>query len=143
MITLSDMSSQESSRPFRYLVTGGVAWVVDVLVFTICLTGLGVVLAQLCARLTGAAVAFIGHKVFVFGERRASRSIVLRQAVGYAALWVFSYAISTFALILLIEQAGVPALLSKALVELGVVTINYFVMKLLIFKSTSKRCQEP
>ena len=56
-------------RIFRYLLTGGVAWLVDVAVFTLCLTSVGIVWAQVLARSSGAAIGLVGHTFVVFRER--------------------------------------------------------------------------
>lgn len=117
----------------RYLMTGGVAWLADLAVFTTTFTALGIVAAQFLARTTGAVVAFLGHKLFVFEEKDVQPATIARQGLRYAALWVWSYAVSTLALIGLIERAGLNAVAAKVIVEAGIVVMNYLVMKTLIF----------
>ena len=56
-------------RIFRYLLTGGVAWLVDVAGFTLCLTSVDMLWAQVLARASGAAIGFVGHTFVVFRER--------------------------------------------------------------------------
>jgi putative flippase GtrA len=125
----------EARRLFRYLLTGAVAWLADVVVFTASLEVLGIALAQLLARTTGAVLAFFGHKLFVFDEVDLQRSTLTRQGVRYAVLWVWSYSVSTLALIGLIDHGGMNPLVAKVLVEVGIVVMNYLVMKGLIFPS--------
>jgi len=128
-----------SARVGRYLLTGGVAWLVDLAVFTLCFPGLGIVVAQFLARTTGALVAFFGHKLFVFGEMDVHTATLARQTLRYAALWVLSYAVSTLALIGLIEHGGVNAIAAKITVEAGILVMNYSVMKAHIFQSRVSR----
>lgn len=123
-----------SARVVRYLLTGGVAWLADFAVFTVCLASVGIAMAQLFARITGAIVAFIGHKLFVFGELDYQPATLARQTMRYVALGIWSYALSTLALIGLIERAGVNAIVAKVIVETGIVVMNYLVMKALIFQ---------
>lgn len=119
---------------FRYLLTGGAAWVVDGTVFVLTLSAFGVVLAQLFARIVGAAVAFFGHKLFVFREVGVQPSTLVSQSLRYVGLWFFSYTVSTLALVGLIDHVGMNAIAAKVMVESGIVGMNYLVMKSLIFR---------
>lgn len=119
----------------RYLLIGGLAWLVDVLVFALSVSSVGVASAQLGARVCGAFVAFSGHKLFVFRQTDLQLAAVATQAVRYAALWLLSFTISALALIGLIDQAGVPALTAKVGVEIGIVALNYLVMRAFVFPS--------
>ncbi len=124
----------ESARMLRYLLSGGVAWLADLTVFAVCLGSFGIAIAQLVARISGAVVAFAGHKLFVFGEQDVKPATLIRQALGYAVLWLLSYVASTLALIGLIEYAGMQMLLAKILVEATIIIMNYLIMKALIFR---------
>jgi putative flippase GtrA len=126
-------------RTLRYLLVGGMAWVIDIAVFALCVTGVGVASAQLLARLSGAIVAFFGHKVFVFGEDSLEPATVARQALRYVSLWVLSVTISTLALIGLIDHAGVHALSAKVAVESAMVAMNYLVMRSVVFRPADAR----
>jgi putative flippase GtrA len=127
------------SRVCRYVLTGGVAWVVDFVVFVAFVTPLGIVTAQLVARVAGALVAFLGHKFFVFQETQTEAAVLGGQALRYAALWVFSYGLSTLGLILLIEYLFLPEIPAKVLVEGCVVVLNYLIMRTLIFGRVATR----
>jgi putative flippase GtrA len=115
-------------------LSGGVAWLVDLAVFTLCLGVGGIAVAQFAARTAGAIVAFIGHKVFVFRAHEYRPRVIARQSAYFAALWLFSYAASTLALIVLIDRMDWNVVVSKILVEVGVVLVNYAVMKSFIFR---------
>ena len=132
-----NLDGAEPARVTRYLLMGGVAWLVDVAVFSLCLPSLGVVLAQVSARTAGAVVAFLGHKLVVFRALDSEPATVGLQLVGYSALWVFSLGVSTLALIGLIEHVGVNAIAAKVVVEAGIVVMNYLVMKGFIFRPST------
>jgi putative flippase GtrA len=133
------MVSSELKRLLRYLVVGLLAWAVDLAVFLALIDILGVPASQLAARLTGAAVAFFGHKLLVFREPGMRAATLASQGARYAALWVLAYAVSTLALIGLIEHAAMAAVPAKVLVEAGIVVMNYVIMKTLIFQDRSAR----
>ena len=121
-------------RIFRYLLTGGVAWLVDVAVFTLCLTSVGILWAQVLARASGAAIGFVGHKFVVFRELDARPANVIPQIAGYGLLWMLSFTVSTVALVWLISRWHVEPLLAKVVVETGIVVLNYLVMHHVIFR---------
>lgn len=129
----------EKTRPLRYLLSGGVAWLVDLGVFTLCLASGGIAIAQFAARTAGAIVAFIGHKFFVFRAREYRPRILARQSLYFAMLWLFSYVSSTLALIGLIDVLRWNVVVSKIVVEVGVITVNYTVMKSYIFQRTGNK----
>jgi putative flippase GtrA len=106
---------------------------VDFALFVALVAPLGIVGAQLSARVSGALVAFLGHKFFVFQETRTHAVVVGGQALRYTALWFFSYGLSTLGLILLIEYWCLPEIPAKVLVEGFVVVLNYLIMRALIF----------
>lgn len=128
-----------AARPFRYLFSGGVAWLVDLAVFTFFLPGGGIILAQLAARTAGAVVSFIGHKVFVFHARDYHPAALARQTFHFVLLWLFSYIMSTLALIGLIDKMHWNVLAAKLLVEVFILLINYRVMKLFIFHAADNK----
>ena len=127
------------ARPLRYLLSGGIAWLVDAAVFFICLPIAGVALSQLAARTVGAAVAFVGHKLFVFRAFDYHPTALARQTLRYVVLWVVSYSVSTLALIGLIEHLHWNAVAAKVTVEAGILVMNYLVMKTVIFHRTETR----
>ena len=136
---MKQLFANESARPLRYLVTGGVAWLVDLAVFTFFLPLMGIVSAQLVARITGAIVAFIGHKLFVFRALDRSPAALATQTLGYAALWALAYVLSAGALVILIGHLNWNTIAAKFVVEVGIVLMNYTVMKSLIFLPPQNR----
>lgn len=130
------------SRPVRYLLVGGTAWLADVAIFLFFVGGVGIAAAQLFARATGAVVAFFGHKWLVFEEKDNETATLRRQALAYAGLWILAYGVGTSALIVLIDQLGLQPLVAKILVEIAIVAMNYLVMKEWIFRASAKKGKE-
>jgi putative flippase GtrA len=92
----------ESARPFRYLVTGGVGWLVDLAV-----------------------------------DR--SPTALVTQTLRYAALWALAYILSAVALVILIGHLNWNTIAAKFVVEVGIVFMNYTVMKSMIFLPPKNR----
>ena len=97
-------------------------------------TGCG---SKTAARVSGAAVTFVGHKFFVFRDRPVGGRRLARQTLQYAALWVFSYLISLGGILYLVEHQQVHPVVAKILVEIVVVLLNFFTMKRFIFAADS------
>ncbi len=138
-LNVKHLFDSESARPFRYLVTGGVGWLVDLAVFTFFLPLAGIVSAQLAARIAGAIVAFLGHKLFVFRALDRSPTALATQTLGYAALWALAYILSAAALVILIGHLNWNIIAAKIVVEVGIVFMNYTVMKSMIFLPPQNR----
>lgn len=119
----------------RYLMVGITAWVIDFAVFVVCHSIVGIVWAQTAARVSGALVAFAGHKVFVYKNRNFARRALGKQFLSYLLLWVFSYLLSIGCIILFIDVLGLEPVAAKLVTEIILVGINYITMKRLIFLS--------
>lgn len=119
----------------RYLMVGVIAWIVDFLVFVVCLSLVGILWAQTAARISGAVVAFLGHKVFVYNSRGFGRKEVGKQAAAYLMLWVFSYLLSIGLILLFTQILGFAPIPAKLVTEIILVGVNYITMKQLIFPS--------
>lgn len=80
-----------SNTVFRYLLTGGTLFLIDFAVF-VGFKSLGVAtpVAQVISRTTGAAVGFVGHKLFTFGNRDRSATTMAVQGTGYIGVTIFT-----------------------------------------------------
>ena len=120
---------------WRYLLVGGLAWLVDFLTFFALYAGVGLVWAQTAARVAGALVGFAGHKYFVFADRRSAPRHLGRQALLYVLLWGVSYGLSVAGLLWLVHDLELHPVTAKLLVEAVIMGFNFITMKRLIFGS--------
>ena len=127
------LSERLAAQGGRYLLVGGLAWVVDFVTFVLAYPSAGVIWAQTAARASGAAVGFVGHKYLVFGDRRRSRRLVVWQTLQYLLLWALSYGLSVGGIVWLVERQGLAPVSAKVLVEAGILVLNFTVMKRVIF----------
>ncbi|MBU0675714.1 MAG: GtrA family protein [Proteobacteria bacterium] len=118
----------------KYVVSGGVAFGADFLTFVF-LRQVGIILliANPLARLIGAITAFLLNRHWTF--RRDSPKAWWREALAYSLLWIFSTLLST----LVLRQLALwlpPTMepISKLITEGGIVVINYFCSRHLVFK---------
>ena len=122
-----------SQQLIKYLLIGGIAWIVDFLTFVLSFSELGIVWAQAAARINGALVGFIGHKLFVFEDRRTTQRLLLMQAIKYLILWCVSYGLSTGGILWLMDVMSIHPVVAKFIVETIVIAVNFLAMKRFIF----------
>ena len=131
-------------KTVRYLLTGGILFVIDFIVFYILKKPLKVDIriAQFISRSVGAAVGFIGHKFFVF-ENKDTRLISLSmQGVLYIALVVFNIFASGYLIYFLNKVVKIEGLvILKVLTEIVMVTETYLVLHLIFYKKKEKRAE--
>ncbi|MEJ2403406.1 MAG: GtrA family protein [Candidatus Thiodiazotropha sp.] len=131
-------SSQAISHQLiRYLIVGGVAWLVDFTLFALTYATLGIFSAQTLARIAGALVGFAGHKRVVFQNRSTLTKSTRNQAIQYALLWLFSYLASLTLLYLLVHPASQHPVIAKLITETLILGFNFTAMRRYVFADRS------
>jgi len=119
----------------RYLLTGGVAYLVDVLLFAslFFLLQLPIIYANVFARGAGAITAYGINHVWTFKHPVA---LIKSSTLRYLGLWLINTVFSTTLLQSLSGQtsASIYAIGLKAFIELILVLINFFVCKYWVFR---------
>jgi putative flippase GtrA len=118
----------------RYALVGGAAWTIDLAVFVLLWPVIGVLAAQVSARLLGAITAFFGHKLWVFRHPDLRTSVLAMQGLAYSILWLLSLVLSLLVLAWLIRGLGLVPLAAKVLTEVLVLVFNFGVLRHLIFR---------
>ncbi|MES9861124.1 MAG: GtrA family protein [Candidatus Thiodiazotropha sp. LLP2] len=119
----------------RYLVVGGTSWVVDFLVFYLLYPIIGIIAAQTAARVVGALIAFIGHKIIVFDDRSFGAGTLRQQLFKYLFLWIVSYSLSIIFLLFFVDLLQLHPVASKLITEAIIIAINFVTMRRYIFTS--------
>ncbi|MDR1630715.1 MAG: GtrA family protein [Oscillospiraceae bacterium] len=92
-----------------------------------------VFISNLIAWVVGVLVAFVTNKLFVFESKSWRAGVVLKEFPPFVGARLFSLLVETFGLVLLFNIMGINAKISKALLAVFVVIINYFFSKFVIF----------
>ena len=79
------------------------------------------------------AFAYITNKIFVFESRETGLKVLLREITAFAGSRVVTLIITDVFLIFT-GIIGLPFLLSKLIISVAVIILNYFFSKLFIFK---------
>jgi putative flippase GtrA len=133
---LKNLAAKLHNHQFlRYLGVGGASWVVDFAVFYLTYPLIGILAAQTAARVVGALVAFIGHKLIVFDNRQYGLNRLGQQLFHYLLLWIISYTLSLGLLMLFADLLELHPIISKLLTETIIIAINFVTMRRFIFAS--------
>ena len=80
------------------------------------------------------AFAFLTNKVFVFRSKSFAAKLVLRELVSFVGARLFSLAVDTAGMWLLVDVLTWNDWLAKVLMNVIVIVLNYVFSKLFIFK---------
>jgi putative flippase GtrA len=121
-----------------YISVAGAAALSDWLVFSL-VSWLSperdVVYAQAIARLTGGLVAFVMHRSWSFRDQQGLG--LTTEAGRFLALYVFSFCLSIAVVYGLVDVLGTNRFASKAIADTLCFVVNFIVMKVWVFNSTS------
>lgn len=132
-----------------YVVFGILTTVVDFIAYNLCLLWLkplmGLDVANLIANALAWAAAvvfaYVVNKWFVFRRRAPSRRALLVEIGEFVGARVVSLIVSEVGMFLLVTLASLDENLSKILVSVAVVIINYFFMKWVVFRSPAEKSE--
>jgi putative flippase GtrA len=125
-VNLATFYAMESLTDISYLINNAVAWVV------------------------GVVFAFVTNKIFVFESKSWKPSVAGKEAVEFLGARLFSFGVEEVGLWLLVDLIGLSSftktilgfnisgeLISKVILAIVVVILNYVFSKLIIFKKKS------
>lgn len=135
-----------------YLVFGVLTTAVNLVVFMLCnkafeginfsevpflsvvFLGKPYLLSNVIAWIVAVTFAFFTNKIFVFKSKSFEPPVFLKEMAVFFGARVFSLIVEQLGLILLVDTLLQKELVSKIIISVAVVLLNYFFSKLLIFK---------
>jgi len=137
-----------------YLFFGGLTTLVNLLIFVIFELILGknlYLLSNLLAWSGAVAFAYVVNKLFVFQSKSTETSTLFREITEFLAARIFSFGFEELGLFLLVKLSPLGKfsfiifkftvtgqLISKVILAVAVVIMNYFFSKYIIFKKKLK-----
>lgn len=124
---------------YRELIMYGIfgvgATVVNIVVFYLCRkVGLALVLANGLAWIVAFIFAFITNKLWVFESKEWKGQKAVKEMFGFLTARMATLFLDTFLMWLLVDMFAMNDLLSKIVVNIVVIVVNYVASKFLIFK---------
>ncbi len=125
-----------------YVVFGGLTTLVSLLSYSLFAEGflLSITLSSALSWVIAVSFAFVTNKIFVFESKSFKPAVFLREAISFLAARLFSGVIEIFLPEILFnigldfELFGVKGLLSKLVVNIIVIILNYILSKLIVFR---------
>ncbi len=132
-----------------YVLFGTLTTVVDFGVFYLSMLWLvpqvgldiGNLIANAIAWVAAVVFAYVVNKWFVFHRRAPSRRALLVEIGEFVGARVVSLIVSEVGMFLLVTLASLNEILSKILVSVAVVIINYFFMKWVVFRTPAEKSE--
>lgn len=125
-----------------YGIVGVMTTVINMVVFWIFTAPLPIhyTLANIIAWVLAVVFAFFANKIFVFENHGWSGSVVLHEAITFFLSRIASLAVDMLGMALMISVLHCEEMLSKFLVNILVILVNYILGKFWVF---SKKADEP
>lgn len=98
-----------------------------------------VVTANTVSFLLSVIFAFVTNKKFVFKTKSESRHHLRMEALKFFLARMLTFIMSLFGMIVLVDKLSLNNEISKFVVSVGVVILNYFFSKLIIFKDKENK----
>ena len=115
----------------RYLLAGVFCAALEYLSFMLLQTKLHLVAANTLAYGLGFTASFLLNKYVVFHDNSGKTK---QQFVLYCLLALFNYIVGTALLVWLVQSAGLPPFVAKAIAMLAVVSWNFVMYKKVVYR---------
>jgi putative flippase GtrA len=133
------MSRTTINQLFRYGLAGGLNTIITFLAYAIMVySGFAYQLANLLAWTLGLICGYFFNLIFVFGDKKSSPKADSRQFLKFCVMYGFSFALSTIALMGLVESGLVGPVKAQLIVIPLIVVVNFVSSKFLVFKHSAR-----
>lgn len=119
-----------------YIIFGILTTVVNYIVYYLLyrFTGLDALIYNTIAWLAAVIFAFFTNKLFVFESKSFKFTVVFREFLIFVSARIISLILEEAFLALTVKVMGIHELISKLIISVIVVIVNYFASKFFIFK---------
>ncbi|MEG0249444.1 MAG: GtrA family protein [Peptostreptococcus sp.] len=120
----------------NYIIFGGLTTLVNFVVYFACIGMFSIhyLLANVIAWFLSVVFAYVTNRLFVFEKVNFSIHSIFREIVLFFGARLLSGAIETGSLFVMVGLIGVSDKISKLIVAVIVVILNYIFSKLIVFK---------
>ena len=95
---------------------------------------IGYLIANVVSFILAVLFAFITNKLFVFQSKDTTAKTVFRELILFTAARLLSFGIDMLWMFVTVTLCGINALLSKIIVQIIVVIMNYILSKIMVFR---------
>lgn len=119
---------------FRYLFFGGLSTVFSICSFALLKLAFPYTVANLISLVLTKLFAYVTNKLFVFQSKTGSFGALMREFFSFVGARMVTFVIDYFGLILMVEMLNMQELVSKIILQVIVIVLNYVFSKLFVFK---------
>lgn len=119
----------------NYLIVGGLTTLVSIVVYALCTKcfHINYMISNVISWIISVLFAYITNRIFVFKSK--SRDILL-EIYQFFKYRIFSFLIDVLFMYILVELINVDDMISKIIVQVIVIVLNYVFSKLFVFKKS-------
>lgn len=127
------------SEVINYLIVGGFTTLVSIIVYALFTKVFHVnyMISNVISWIISVTFAFVTNKIFVFNSKCDSKTDVLIQIYQFFKYRLFSLIIDILLMYVFVELISINDMISKVIVQVIVIVLNYFFSKLFVFRKKS------
>lgn len=120
----------------KYIIFGVLTTIINILACGLCYDYLhwDILIANAFAWVLSVAFAFVTNKLYVFNSKSFAASVFWRELAGFVGARLLTLGIDELGMELMVDMLFWNVWVSKVLVNIVVVIVNYILSKLIIFK---------
>lgn len=120
-----------------YIVFGVLTTAINIIAFFVCsrLVNLSLIPSNIIAWILSVLFAFITNKIYVFNSKNYSFSVVLRELVDFIVARGATGILDLVLMYLFVSIIGIEDMISKIIINIIVIILNYILSKLYVFKN--------
>ena len=127
------------SEIINYLIVGVLTTIVSIVIYWVFtkLFHVNYMISNIISWVGSVSFAYIANKMFVFRSKCTCEKDVFIEAYQFFKYRIFSLVIDILLMCLFVELFNIDDMISKVIVQLIVVALNYIFSKLFVFKKKS------
>ncbi len=120
----------------NYLIVGGMTTLVSILIYAVCTKcfHINYMISNVISWIFSVLFAYIFNRIFVFKSKNNNIFVEVYQFFKYR---IFSFLIEIFLMYVFVELISIDDMISKVIVQIIVIILNYVFSKLFVFKKES------
>ncbi|MGL4849509.1 MAG: GtrA family protein [Clostridium sp.] len=123
-----------------YIIFGGATTVINLGVYYIMTRYLNMefVLSNVVAWIVSVIFAFITNKIFVFNSRKLHLGTIVKECIQFFSSRAFTGGLDIVLLWIMVDYMHLEDMISKVVIGVLIVILNYVISKLYVFKEAEK-----
>lgn len=119
-----------------YIVFGVLTTAINIIAFFVCsrIINLSLIPSNIIAWILSVLFAFVTNKIYVFNSKNCSFSIVLRELIDFIVARGATGILDLGLMYLFVSIIGIEDMVSKIIINIIVIILNYILSKLYVFK---------